>query len=82
MVVDIEGSPLWLARLAKLVSLRTLVWLGIEGTIGVVARFLAGSIALVLFGLELSRVSRALSSSGVAERLAQKWVQSCAVPFA
>lgn len=57
MVADIDivpVSPSWLrlARLAKLLSSVTLAWLGIEGTIGVVAGFLAGSIALVAFGLD------------------------------
>ena len=51
MVVDIDvtpGSPPWfrLARIAKLLSSVTLVWLGIEGAIGVVTGVLAGSIAL------------------------------------
>jgi hypothetical protein len=47
MVADIDvipGSPSWLrlARLAKLLSSATLVWLSIEGAIGVVAGVLAG----------------------------------------
>ena len=48
------GSPSWLrlARRAKLLAKLTLVWLGIEGAIGVVAGILAGSIALVAFGLD------------------------------
>ena len=57
MATDIAltpGSRSWmrLARLAKLLSSLSLVWLGIEGTIGVVAGILAGSIALVAFGLD------------------------------
>jgi len=57
LAVDINiapGSTSWLrlARLAKLLSSLTLVWLGIEGTIGLVAGILAGSIALVAFGLD------------------------------
>jgi divalent metal cation (Fe/Co/Zn/Cd) transporter len=57
MVADLDitlGSASWLrlARLAKLLSSLTLVWLGIEGTIGVVAGVLAGSVALVAFGLD------------------------------
>jgi len=50
----VPGSPSWfrLARLAKLLSSLTLVWLGIEGAIGVFAGILAGSIALVAFGLD------------------------------
>jgi hypothetical protein len=48
------GSPSWLrlARRAKLLATLTLVWLGIEGAVGVVAGILAGSIALVAFGLD------------------------------
>ena len=57
MVADIgitPASPSWLrlARIAKLLSSLTLVWLGIEGAIGVVAGIVAGSIALVAFGLD------------------------------
>ena len=57
MVAEIgitPGSPSWLrlARLAKVLAALTLVWLGIEGAIGVVAGVLAGSIALVAFGLD------------------------------
>ena len=53
-VIVSPGSTPWLrlARLAKLLAALTLVWLGIEGTIGVVAGILAGSIALVAFGLD------------------------------
>jgi hypothetical protein len=47
--VDVSpgGGPSWLrlARRAKLLAKLTLVWLGIEGTVGVVAGILAGSIA-------------------------------------
>jgi hypothetical protein len=48
------GSPSWLrlARLAKVLAALTLVWLGIEGAVGVIAGVLAGSIALVAFGLD------------------------------
>jgi hypothetical protein len=38
--------------IAKLLSSLTLLWLGIEGAIGVVAGIVAGSIALVAFGLD------------------------------
>src|SRR5215831_1626890 len=57
MVADLDslpGSEPWLrlARRAKLLATITLVWLGIEGTVGVIAGILAGSIALVAFGLD------------------------------
>ena len=57
MVADIDtvpGSAMWLrlARRAKLLAALTLIWLGIEGTVGVIAGILAGSIALVAFGLD------------------------------
>jgi hypothetical protein len=50
MVAHVDVSPgsrswLRLARRAKLLATLTLVWLGIEGTVGVVAGILAGSIA-------------------------------------
>ena len=41
-----------LAHLAKLLASLTLVWLGIEGAVGVIAGVLAGSIALIAFGLD------------------------------
>jgi divalent metal cation (Fe/Co/Zn/Cd) transporter len=81
------GSAAWfrLARLAKLLSSLTLVWLGIEGAIGVVAGVIAGSIALVAFGLDSAieglasiiiiwRFSGARTVSLTAERRAQRWV--------
>ena len=90
MVADIDvipSSQSWfrLARLAKLLSSLTLVWLGIEGTIGVVAGVLAGSIALVAFGLDsgieglasiiiIWRFTGNRTISPDAERRAQKWV--------
>jgi len=57
MVANIDvtaGNSSWLrlARIARLRSSLTLVWLGIEGVIGVVAGVLAGSIALVAFCLD------------------------------
>lgn len=90
MVTDIDIVPVsapWLrlARLAKLLSSVTLIWLGIEGTLGVVAGFLAGSIALVAFGLDSAieglasviviwRFTGNRTISADAERRAQKWV--------
>jgi divalent metal cation (Fe/Co/Zn/Cd) transporter len=63
----------------------TLVWLGIEGAIGVVAGLLGGSIALVAFGLDSAieglasviviwRFTGTRTISADAERRAQKWV--------
>jgi len=81
------GSPSWLrlARRAKLLATLTLVWLGIEGTVGVVAGISAGSIALVAFGLDSAieglasviviwRFTGTRTISKSAERRAQKWV--------
>ena len=90
MVAEIgitPGNPSWLrlARLAKVLAALTLVWLGIEGAIGVVAGVLAGSIALVAFGLDSAieglasviviwRFTGNRTISPDAERRAQKWV--------
>src|SRR5215469_10419222 len=90
MVVDTDilpGSEPWLrlARRAKLLATLTLVWLGIEGTVGVIAGVMAGSIALVAFGLDSAieglasviviwRFTGSRTVSPDAERRAQKWV--------
>ena len=90
MVADTDilpGSEPWLrlARRAKLLATLTLVWLGIEGTVGVIAGILAGSIALVAFGLDSAieglasviiiwRFTGTRTISESAERRAQKWV--------
>ena len=90
MVAEIQtipGSPSWfrLARLAKLLASLTLVWLGIEGVVGVVAGILSGSIALIAFGLDsgieglasvivIWRFTGTRTTSAQAERRAQKWV--------
>jgi hypothetical protein len=71
--------------MAKLLSSLTLVWLGIEGAIGVIAGMLAGSIALVAFGLDSAieglasiiviwRFTGTRTISANAERRAQRWV--------
>jgi divalent metal cation (Fe/Co/Zn/Cd) transporter len=86
-VVIAPGNPSWmrLARVAKWLAALTLVWLGIEGTIGVVAGIMAGSVALIAFGLDsaieglasvivLWRFTGTRTISATAERRAQKWV--------
>jgi len=86
-VIVAAGSPPWmrLARIAKMLAALTLVWLGIEGTVGVIAGILAGSVALVAFGLDsgieglasiivLWRFTGTRTISPTAERRAQKWV--------
>ena len=83
----VTGSPSWLrlARTARILASLTLVWLGIEGTVGVVAGILAGSVALIAFGLDsaieglasiivLWRFTGTRTISVDAERRAQKWV--------
>jgi divalent metal cation (Fe/Co/Zn/Cd) transporter len=44
----------WLrnARLTKMLSWLSLVWLGIEGTVAILAGVMAGSVALIAFGLD------------------------------
>jgi divalent metal cation (Fe/Co/Zn/Cd) transporter len=44
----------WLraARLTRLLSWLSLAWLGIEGTVAIVAGVMAGSVALIAFGLD------------------------------
>ena len=48
------GSADWLrlARVARILSWLTLAWMGIEGGIAIVAAVLAGSVALLGFGLD------------------------------
>jgi hypothetical protein len=46
------SSGLRLARRAKFLAALTLIWLAIEGVVGVIAGVLAGSIALIAFGLD------------------------------
>lgn len=81
------GSEAWqrLALVAKRLSLVTLLWLGLEGGLGVWAGIAAGSIALVAFGLDSAiealasiiviwRFTGARTSSSTAERKAQQLV--------
>lgn len=90
MVANIDVMPcssswLRLARMARLLSSLALVWLGIEGVIGVIAGMLAGSVALVAFGLDSAieglasviviwRFTGTRTISADAERRAQRWV--------
>ena len=86
-IAIVPGSPPWLrlARIARWLAALTLVLLGIEGTIGVIAGILAGSVALIAFGLDsaieglasvivLWRFTGTRMISPTAERRAQKWV--------
>jgi divalent metal cation (Fe/Co/Zn/Cd) transporter len=86
-VITTPGSPPWLrlARIARLLSALTLAWLTIEGAVGVIAGVIAGSIALVAFGLDsaieglasvivLWRFTGSRTTSATSERTAQKWV--------
>ena len=90
MVADVDVRPdssswLRLARRARFLAALTLIWLGIEGAVGVVAGILAGSVALVAFGLDSAieglasviviwRFTGTRTISADAERRAQKWV--------
>ena len=49
-----SGSPAWLAaaRRAKFLSWLSLVWMSLEGGIAITAGILAGSIALIGFGID------------------------------
>jgi divalent metal cation (Fe/Co/Zn/Cd) transporter len=89
MVAEIGTAPggeswLRLARLAKIFASLTLVWLGVEGVVGVFAGILARSIALVAFGLDSAteglasviviwRFTGTRTASAQAERQAQTW---------
>lgn len=50
----VPGSADWLrlARVARLLSWLTLAWMAIEGGVAIVAAVLAGSVALLGFGLD------------------------------
>ena len=84
----VAGDREWLrlARRARLLAWTSLAWLTIEGTVGVVAGLVAGSIALVGFGLDSAiegiasvivvwRFSGSRTLSGHAERRAQQPVK-------
>jgi divalent metal cation (Fe/Co/Zn/Cd) transporter len=53
-VVPPGQSAEWLraARLTKTLSWLSLVWLGIEGAVAIIAGIMAGSVALIAFGLD------------------------------
>jgi divalent metal cation (Fe/Co/Zn/Cd) transporter len=81
------GSPNWLAaaRRAKLLSWVSLVWMSLEGGIAITAGILAGSIALIGFGIDSAiegvasvviiwRFTGARMLSRAAEERAQKLV--------
>jgi divalent metal cation (Fe/Co/Zn/Cd) transporter len=81
------ASPEWLrlAQLARLLAWVSLAWLCIEGTVGVIAGIVAGSIALVGFGIDSAiegiasvivvwRFSGSRTLSETAESRAQKLV--------
>jgi len=50
----VAGSADWLrlARIARLLSWLTLAWMGIEGGVAIAAAVVAGSVALLGFGLD------------------------------
>ena len=79
------GTRLRLIRRAKLLSWLSLVWMTIEGAVGVIAGLVAGSVALTGFGLDsviegaasvivIWRFTGGRESSDAAERRAQKLV--------
>lgn len=53
-VPAVPGTPEWLrlARLSRLLSWLTLVWLGVEAGVAIAAAVIAGSVALLGFGLD------------------------------
>jgi divalent metal cation (Fe/Co/Zn/Cd) transporter len=83
----LAGSADWLrmARTARVLSWLTLAWMGIEGGIAIVAAVLAGSVALLGFGLDsgieamasiivIWRFTGTRLASGTSERRAQQLV--------
>ncbi|MHB8243175.1 MAG: cation diffusion facilitator family transporter [Solirubrobacteraceae bacterium] len=82
------GTRLLLVRRAKTLSLLSIAWMTVEAGVAIVAALLAGSVALLAFGLdsliELVSTSTILwlytgsrSGSGAAERRAQQLVAIC-----
>jgi divalent metal cation (Fe/Co/Zn/Cd) transporter len=82
-----SGSPEWLAaaRRARLLSWLSLIWMSLEGGIAIAAGILAGSIALIGFGIDSAiegiasvviiwRFTGARTLSSAAEERAQKLV--------
>ena len=61
----VAGSADWLrlARLARLLSWLTLAWMGIEGGVAIGAAIVAGSVALLGFGLDSGIEAMASASS-------------------
>jgi divalent metal cation (Fe/Co/Zn/Cd) transporter len=51
-LVAVSADWLRLARIARILSWLTLAWMGIEGGVAIVAAVLAGSVALLGFGLD------------------------------
>lgn len=80
-----SGTRLRLIRRAKLLSWLSLVWMTVEGVVGVTAGLLVGSVALTGFGLDsviegaasaivIWRFAGGRESSGAAEERAQKLI--------
>ena len=91
----VPGSAEWLrlARLARTLSWITLVWMGIEGGVAIGAAVLAGSVALLGFGLDsgieaiasvivIWRFTGTRLASATSERRAQQLVAVSFFPFA
>jgi divalent metal cation (Fe/Co/Zn/Cd) transporter len=83
----VAGSADWLrlARIARILSWLTLAWMGVEGGVAIVAAVLAGSVALLGFGLDsgieamasvivIWRFTGARLASATSERRAQQLV--------
>ena len=83
--VAVSADWLRLARLARLLSWLTLAWMGIEGGVAIAAAVIAGSVALLGFGLDsgieamasvivIWRFTGTRLSSATSERRAQQLV--------